>query len=113
MVSNIEFFSNVATATLADASTALGLNLIMDAPRPVVPESYPHFAGPAATLVFAPIQGPRKAPYSLYDVVDTPASILMDFKKTPNGLAYSMSKSAQRCATSTGTCSPICARSKG
>jgi len=39
MVSNIEFFSNVATATLADASTALGLNLIMDAPRPVVPES--------------------------------------------------------------------------
>ncbi|MFP6871322.1 MAG: RraA family protein [Nitrospinota bacterium] len=70
MVSNIEFFSNVATATLADASTALGLNLIMDGPRPVVPESYPHFAGPAATLVFAPIQGPRKAPYSLYDVVD-------------------------------------------
>ena len=70
MDSNIEFFSNVATATLADASTALGLNLIMDGPRPVVPESYPHFAGPAATLVFAPIQGPRKAPYSLYDVVD-------------------------------------------
>ena len=60
MDSNIEFFSNVATATLADASTALGLNLIMDGPRPVVPESYPHFAGPAATLVFAPIQGPRK-----------------------------------------------------
>jgi len=66
-----DFFSGVATATLADAATALGLNLIMEGPRPAVPETYPRFAGPAATMVFAPVRTPGvKAPYSLYDVVD-------------------------------------------
>lgn len=74
-----EYFCNVATATLADAATALGLNLIMEGPRPVVPETYPRFAGPAATMVFAPVRDPRqKAPYSLYDVVDViPAGAVM------------------------------------
>ncbi|MBI2178707.1 MAG: RraA family protein [Candidatus Tectomicrobia bacterium] len=71
MNARAEFFSNVATATLADAATALGLNLIMEGPRPVVPETYPRFAGPAYTMVFAPVRDPgKKPPYGFYDVVD-------------------------------------------
>ncbi|OGL64684.1 MAG: hypothetical protein A3J27_08530 [Candidatus Tectomicrobia bacterium RIFCSPLOWO2_12_FULL_69_37] len=79
MNAHAEYFSSVATATLADAATALGLNLVMEGPRPAVPEAYPRFAGPAATMVFAPVRDPRRrAPYSLYDVVDAvPAGAVM------------------------------------
>ena len=79
MDSDAAFFTDVATATLADASTALGLNLIMEGPRPVLPETWPRFAGPAATMVFAPVRDPgAKAPYSLYDVVESiPAGSVM------------------------------------
>ena len=58
MNSDAAFFSDVDTATLGDASTALGLNLIMEGPRPNAPENYPRFAGPAATMVFAPVRDP-------------------------------------------------------
>ena len=79
MKAHAEYFSSVATATLADAATALGLNLIMEGPRPVVPEAYPRFAGPAYTMVFAPVRDPgKKAPYGFYDVVDAiPAGAVM------------------------------------
>ena len=79
MDSDAAYFTDVATATLADASTALGLNLIMEGPRPVLPEIWPRFAGPAATMVFAPVRDPgAKAPYSLYDVVESiPAGSVM------------------------------------
>ncbi len=67
---DVEFFSRVATATVADTATALGMNLVMEGLRPAVPGTLPRAVGAAATMVFAPIQAPRKAPYSLYDVVE-------------------------------------------
>jgi regulator of RNase E activity RraA len=89
MDSNIEFFSNVATATLADAATALGLNLFMEGPRPAVPEAYPHIAGPASTMVFAPVNASgSKASHSLYDVVeDVPAGSVMIVDAANSSLA--------------------------
>ena len=71
MDSDAAFFADVDTATLGDAATALGLNLIMEGPRPNAPETYPRFAGPAATMVFAPVRNPgAKALFSLYDAVE-------------------------------------------
>ena len=71
MNSDAAFFSDVDTATLGDASTALGLNLIMEGPTPSTPETRPRFAGPAATMVFAPVRDPgAKALFSLYDAVE-------------------------------------------
>ena len=89
MDSNIEFFSNVTTATLADAATALGLNLFMEGPRPAVPEAYPHIAGPASTMVFAPVNASgSKASHSLYDLVeDVPAGSVMIVDAANSSLA--------------------------
>lgn len=37
----------------------------------MIPDIYPHFAGPAYTMVFAPVRdSKKKAPYGFYDVVD-------------------------------------------
>ena len=87
MNSDAAFFSDVDTATLGDASTALGLNLIMEGPRPNAPENYPRFAGPAATMVFAPVRDPgAKALFSLYDVVESvPAGsvVVVDAASSP------------------------------
>ncbi|HBK81374.1 MAG TPA: hypothetical protein DDZ83_17200 [Nitrospinae bacterium] len=79
MNADADFFSNATTATIADASTALGLNLFMEGPRPAVPEAYPHIVGPASTMVFAPVNASgSKASHSLYDVVeDVPAGSVM------------------------------------
>ena len=79
MNADADFFSNATTATIADAATALGLNLFMEGPRPAVPEAYPHIAGPASTMVFAPVNASgSKASHSLYDVVeDLPAGSVM------------------------------------
>ena len=87
MDSDAAYFTDVATATLADASTALGLNLIMEGPRPNAPENYPRFAGPAATMVFAPVRDPgAKALFSLYDAVEeVPAGsvVVVDAASSP------------------------------
>jgi len=79
MNADADFFSSAATATIADAATALGLNLFMEGPRPAVPEAYPHIAGPASTMVFAPVNASgSKASHSLYDAVeDVPAGSVM------------------------------------
>ncbi|MCY3822729.1 MAG: hypothetical protein OXG62_02545 [Nitrospinae bacterium] len=87
MDSGAAFFSGVDTATLGDAATALGLNLIMEGPRPNAPETYPKFAGPASTMVFAPVRNPgAKALFSLYDAVEeVPAGavVVVDAASSP------------------------------
>lgn len=63
-------FSQVPTTAIADASTALGLNLIMEGIGPFEPFTSHRVAAPAFTMRFAPVQSPQGGRASLYDILE-------------------------------------------
>jgi len=67
----LAFFAQAPTTAIADASIALGLDLVMEGVGPLVPMTQTRVAAPATTLRFAPVQGGVKGGrVSLYGLLE-------------------------------------------